>query len=72
MDMIEIQEHSDRGLVEVFSASDVPEARIDLVRAHWNQQMERTRRRLRQLTTERRIDPAATEDAGSLPARAGR
>lgn len=72
MDMIEIQEHLDRGLVDVFSASDVPEGRIDLVRAHWSQQMERTRRRLRSLTTKRRIDPTVTENAGSMPAEAGR
>ena len=51
MDMLDRQERMDQSLVDVFSAADAPEGRIDIVRAHWNEQMERTRRRLRALRT---------------------
>jgi hypothetical protein len=47
MDMLDLQERIDRPLVDLFTASETPERRIDVVRAHWNDQMTRTRRRLR-------------------------
>ena len=46
MDMLDQQERLDQPLVATFSAEERPEARIDIVRADWNKQMERTRRRL--------------------------
>lgn len=49
MAMLDLQERIDRHLVEIFSASDTPEKRIDIVRAYWNDQMKRTRRRLQRL-----------------------
>lgn len=49
MAMLDLQERFDRPLVEIFSASDTPEKRIDIVRAFWNDQMKRTRRRLQRL-----------------------
>lgn len=49
MDMLELQERAGRPLVEIFSESDRPEHRIDIVRAYWNDQMDRTRKRLRGL-----------------------
>ena len=49
IDMLALQERIDRPLVDLFSETDVPEGRIDLVRAHWIRQMEATRRRLRSL-----------------------
>ena len=50
MEMLDLQERIDRPLVELFSA-DPAEDRIDIVRAHWNEQMARTRRRLRRIAT---------------------
>lgn len=49
MAMLDQQERMDQSLVDVFSAVDPPEGRIDIVRAYWNDQMERTRRRLASL-----------------------
>lgn len=49
MAMLDLQERIDRPLVEIFSAADSPEKRIDIVRAYWNDQMKRTRRRLQRL-----------------------
>lgn len=49
VEMLQLQERLDRSLADLFTASDVPEARIDLVRAYWTAQMTRTRTRLRRL-----------------------
>ena len=71
MDMLEQQEQSDRPLAEVFTASDVPERRIDLVRANWNAQMDATRRRLRRMAADQR-GRADARAASRVPAEAGR
>src|SRR5262249_14469101 len=39
MDMLALQPRIERALAEVFTASDEPERRIDIVRAYWNDQM---------------------------------
>ena len=49
VDMLDLQERIDRPLVDVFSATDAPERRIDIVRAFWNEQMNSTRARLKAL-----------------------
>ncbi|HEV8403953.1 MAG TPA: NAD(P)/FAD-dependent oxidoreductase [Candidatus Limnocylindrales bacterium] len=72
MDMLALQERMPRPLVELFSASDAPEARIDIVRAYWNTQMEATRRRLRSLQGAPRTTAPASGRSDPLPARAGR
>lgn len=46
VDMIRLQESSDRLLVDLFTATDRPEWRIDQVRAVWNTEMKKTRNRL--------------------------
>jgi len=73
MDMLDLQERMGQPLVDVFSAAETPESRIDLVRAHWNGQMDAARRRLRTLRTS---VPAASSATGGhadpVPARAGR
>ena len=51
VEMLDRQERMDGSLADVFTASDEPESRIDIVRARWNAQMEATRRRLRLLGT---------------------
>ena len=73
LDMLDLQERIDRQLVDVFTAADSPEGRIDIVRAHWNDQMERTRRRLGSLRTTAPAAAGATRVAGeSVSAEAGR
>jgi cation diffusion facilitator CzcD-associated flavoprotein CzcO len=62
VDMLALQPRLDRSLADLFTASDQPEGRIDIVRASWNDQMERTRRRLRDL--------AASAPATARPAAA--
>jgi cation diffusion facilitator CzcD-associated flavoprotein CzcO len=57
VDMLDLQERVATPLVDIFSASDPAERRIDIVRAHWSDQMKRTRRRLRALR--RDATPAA-------------
>lgn len=52
VEMLELQERMDRALVDVFTEVDDPENRIDIVRAHWNDQMDSTRKRLRSLETQ--------------------
>ena len=69
MDMLALQERRPSALADAFSASDAPEGRIDIVRAHWTRQMEDTRRRLRALesapttaaSTVRRPEPVVAE-----------
>jgi hypothetical protein len=51
MDMLDLQERMDRPLADLFSETDAPESRIDIVRAFWNEQMKRTRRHLGRLAT---------------------
>jgi hypothetical protein len=51
MDMLALQERIGTPLADLFTATDVPERRIDIVRAYWNAQMDATRRRLRTLAT---------------------
>jgi hypothetical protein len=70
MTMLERQEQLDRPLVELFSATDAPEGRIDLVRAHWNRQMDATRRRLRASSAADRSRARAVAPAMPLAARA--
>jgi hypothetical protein len=73
VDMLARQERMERSLADVFSASDTPERRIDLVRAVWNGQMEATRRRLRSLGSDRAARSAAAgRELGSVVAKAGR
>lgn len=72
MDMLDRQERMDQSLVDVFSAADAPEARIDIVRAHWNEQMERTRRRLRTLGTAAPDDTSLRRPTESVSAEVGR
>lgn len=73
MDMLDLQERVDRPLVEIFSQSEPPEHRIDIVRAFWNDQMDRTRRRLRVLARTAPMpapaSPAADRVASRLAAR---
>jgi cation diffusion facilitator CzcD-associated flavoprotein CzcO len=52
MDMLDLEERVDRPLVETFSETDAPERRIDIVRAFWSGQMDRTRKRLARLRKE--------------------
>jgi hypothetical protein len=49
VDMLDLQERIDRPLVDLFTETDNPEGRIDIVRAFWNEQMDATRNRLRSL-----------------------
>ena len=71
MDMLGQQERIDRPLASVFTASDIPEHRIDLVRAHWNAQMDATRRRLRRMAAAQ-PSGADARTASRVPAEAGR
>jgi hypothetical protein len=71
VEMLGLQERLDTSLADAFTASDVPEGRIDIVRAYWIAQMERTRRRLRALAAAHRA-PTASRPADSVAARAGR
>ncbi len=71
VDMLDLQERIDRPLAEIFSAADVPEWRIDIVRAYWNRQMDTTRDRLRRLRRStvpqgdpHRVEPATPVAAG--------
>lgn len=70
MAMLDQQERMDQPLVDVFSAADAPEGRIDIVRAYWNDQMERTRRRLASLRSTPSLDssPDRTTDPVSIEA----
>jgi hypothetical protein len=73
MDMLDQQEQLDRPLVDTFSAEDRPERRIDIVRADWNAQMDRTRRRLASLRATLTNDGAGdTQPATTVSARAAR
>lgn len=49
MDMLDLEERTDRPLADLFSEADAPERRIDIARAFWNDQMTRTRKRLKLL-----------------------
>lgn len=49
MDMLALQERLDRSLADEFSRRDEPEARIDIVRSVWNDQMDATRRHVERL-----------------------
>lgn len=49
MDMLELQERLPTPLVDTFTEADTPEGRIDIVRAYWTDQMDRTKKRLRSL-----------------------
>jgi len=69
MDMLALQERLDEALVDVFTATDEPESRIDIVRAYWNDQMDRTRRRLRELAS--RSSSSAGPDRATAPEAAG-
>ena len=73
MDMLDQQERLDRPLVDTFSAEDRPERRIDIVRAEWNTQMDRTRRRLASLrATLTTDDTSDSQRAGTVSAKAAR
>lgn len=50
VEMLDLQERLERPLAEVFSERDAPEARIDIVRTYWNDQMDATRRHLARLS----------------------
>jgi cation diffusion facilitator CzcD-associated flavoprotein CzcO len=65
MDMLELQERMDGTLVDAFSAVDRPEAKIDIVRAFWNDQMTRTRKRLDRLRAAAPRRMPATDPAGA-------
>jgi hypothetical protein len=60
VEMLALQERLKAPLAEIFTASDEPERRIDIVRAYWNDQMTRTRRRLASLSAAARPAPSAT------------
>lgn len=49
VDMLDLQERMSGTLVDVFTETDAPEDRIDIVRAFWNEQMDSTRKQLRAL-----------------------
>ena len=66
MDMLDLQERTNRPLAALFSQTDVPERRIDIVRAFWNDQMKRTRRRLRGLTKAQTMQRPAGESTAQL------
>jgi hypothetical protein len=51
MEMVALQGRLDPPLADAFTASDEPERRIDIVRAYWNGQMDRTKRRLGELAS---------------------
>ena len=51
VDMLALQERMGYPLADVFTASDAPDRGIDIVRAHWNEQMQRTRRRIAALAS---------------------
>jgi cation diffusion facilitator CzcD-associated flavoprotein CzcO len=73
MDMLDRQERMDEPLADVFTRTDRPEARIDLVRAVWNGQMEATRRRMRSLaTTGAQTSGTARATTATVAAKAGR
>jgi len=61
--MIDLQERMDQALVDVFTESDDPENRIDIVRAFWNEQMDSTRRGLRRLHATARPPRTDANDA---------
>lgn len=50
-EMLSLQERLDEPLADIFTAVDEPDRGIDIVRAHWNTRMDRTRRRLRSLAS---------------------
>jgi cation diffusion facilitator CzcD-associated flavoprotein CzcO len=64
--MLDLQERIDQPLAALFTASDSPETRIDIVRAFWNDQMTRTRRRLRSLAANAAVRPAARPRAAHV------
>jgi hypothetical protein len=72
MEMLDRQERMDQSLVDVFSAADAPEGRIDIVRAHWNEQMDRTRRRLQALRTVASDDASVSRSVDSVSVEVGR
>jgi hypothetical protein len=67
-DMLALQPRLDRPLAEVFTASDEPERRIDIVRAYWNDDMDRTRRRLRELAAQAPAAAHALASSSTSPA----
>jgi len=69
MDMLALQERLDGALVDVFTAADEPESRIDIVRAYWNDQMDRTRRHLHDLAS--RAPSTAGSDGATAREAAG-
>jgi hypothetical protein len=74
MDMLDLQERLADPLVDAFSDADAPEARIDIVRAVWNQQMTSTRRRLGALRARADVgsEGSATRASDATVAPAGR
>lgn len=51
MEMLDLQERLDRSLADVFTERDEPEARIDIVRSFWNDQMAATAHHLTHLAS---------------------
>lgn len=72
MQMLELEEHLDRPLAGLFSELDTPEARIDIVRAVWNEQMKRTRRHVRRLARARPMRATASRAATAASSEVGR
>jgi hypothetical protein len=68
MDMLDLQERIEQPLVDVFSDDDPPERRIDIVRAYWIDQMNRTRRRLRALRAHAKAPAASAAQAARFTA----
>ncbi len=54
VDMLGLQERVCEPLVDMFSAVDTPEPRIDMVRSVWSSQMDTTRKRLRAIDAAQR------------------
>jgi len=68
MDMLALQARLDQPLADAFTASDEPERRIDIVRAYWNGQMDRTKRRLGELASRGPATIATSATAAQAPA----
>ena len=66
MDMLDLQDRLDRPLADIFTAADQPEARIDIVRAFWNDQMKRTRQRLQRLAASTPMKSAPSAAASHI------
>ena len=70
--MLAVQERLDRSLADLFSETDAPEWRIDVVRFRWQKEMDATRRRLDSLAGTARARARARDATSPMPATAGR